>query len=288
MVISTFDPAKLNQLHTPLPNSHKGDNGRVLVLGGSKLFHASIFWAAQAASKLVDLVHFSSPANENNDLVRYRLKQGFWEGIVVDWGDIEHYIAEDDTILIGPGMPRNDGLYPGETPTSEIVNALVSKYPEKKWVIDGGALQEIDPHLLNKHHIITPHSRELSKLTEKIELDLPNQKNQIANHEQLETLASVVSQASQALSSVTILAKGQIDVVCQAELCTAVEGGNAGMTKGGTGDVLAGAVAALYAKNDAYLSAQAASFLTKKAGEKAFEKKGYWFGAGDLIRNLTQ
>ncbi len=284
MTIAHFDPQTLRQLHTLLPDSHKGDNGRVLVIGGSKLFHASIFWAAQAASKLVDLVHFSSPANENNDLVRYRLKQGFWEGIVVDWQDIEHYIQEDDSILIGPGMPRNDGLYSGETPTSEVVNSLVTKYPDKKWVIDGGALQEIDPSLLNQNHIITPHRGEWERLTEKIQ----NSKFKTQNWDNIDERAQVIQEFSQAHDSVTILAKGPVDVVCHGEQCIAVEGGNAGMTKGGTGDVLAGVVAALYAKNDAYQSTQAGSYLTKKAGDDAYKAHGYAYAAGDLIRFLGQ
>lgn len=283
MATTSFNATNLTKLHVPQANSHKGDNGRVLVIGGSKLFHASIFWAAQAASKLVDLVHFSSPANENNDLVRYRLKQGFWEGIVVDWQDIEHYIQEDDAILIGPGMPRSNGLYPGETPTSEVVNTLALKYPDKKWVIDGGALQEIEPSLLNHNHIITPHQREWERLSGKKQEaeSMEYEKNGV---EQVEAVKAF----SQTHGGVTVLLKGSVDLVCQGEQCTAVEGGNAGMTKGGTGDVLAGVVAGLYAKNDALLSAQAASYLTKKAGEKAFEEKGYWFGAGELIDKISQ
>ena len=283
MTIAHFDSQTLHRLHMPQPDSHKGDNGRVLVIGGSKLFHASIFWAAQAASKLVDLVHFSSPANENNDLVRYRLKQGFWEGIVVDWQDIEHYIQEDDVVLIGPGMPRNDGLYSGETPTSEVVHSLLTKYPDKKWVIDGGALQEVEPSLLNQNHIITPHRGEWERLIEKI----PNSIYKTQNWDNIDERAQMMQEFSQAHHSVTILAKGPIDMVCQGEQCIAVEGGNAGMTKGGTGDVLAGVVAGLYAKNDALLSAQAASYLTKKAGKKAFEEKGYWFGAGAIIDRIN-
>ena len=51
------------------------------------------------------MVHFSSPANENNDLVRYQLKK-VWNGIVVDWNEIDWYVKEDDVILIGPGMVR--------------------------------------------------------------------------------------------------------------------------------------------------------------------------------------
>ena len=49
------------------------------------------------------------------------------------------------------------------------------------------------------------------------------------------------------------------------------------MTKGGTGDVLAGLVASLFSKNEAFLSAVAASYINKTAGEELFKTKGiYW------------
>ena len=70
-IFSTKDLEKLNKYPK---DSHKGQNGRMLVIGGSKLFHSSIFWTADVASKIVDLVHFSSPVMENNDLMRKKAK----------------------------------------------------------------------------------------------------------------------------------------------------------------------------------------------------------------------
>jgi hypothetical protein len=68
-----------------------------------------------------------------------------------------HYIEEDDVILIGPGMERGEE-------TKRIVNELLAKYPDKKWVVDGGALQEVDASLLNKNMIITPNVKEMEIL----------------------------------------------------------------------------------------------------------------------------
>ena len=169
-VMKFFDPQIMQAVYRPSPDSHKGQNGRLLVIGGSKLFHASIFWAADVASKIVDLVHFTSPVMENNDLVRQKAKAGFWNGIVVPWEKVGEYIEEDDCILIGPGMPRNDGLSDYETPTAEIVNELLKNYPDKKWVVDGGALQEMDPNLLNGRMIITPHQGEWERLLSKFKI----------------------------------------------------------------------------------------------------------------------
>lgn len=293
-----FDPYVLKDLYKPGENSHKGENGRLLVIGGSKLFHASIFWSADAASRFVDLVHFASPAKENNDLVRYKLKQGFWSGIVVDFGEVEEYIREDDCVLIGPGMMRGDApqtqnsklktqnlLEAGsKDDTRTIVDTLLAKYPEKKWVVDGGALQEVNVELLNENCIVTPHHGEWERLCQKSKVK--SQKHNLKG-ETLDYQVEQVIDFSQKHNNVTVLLKGKVDIVCQGEEVVVVEGGNAGMTKGGTGDVLAGVVAGLYCKNDAFLAAQAGSYLTKKAGDRLFEQGGYWFNAGDLVREVS-
>lgn len=205
----------------------------------------------------MDLVHFTSPANENNELVRQKIKAGFWEGIVVDFGNIDSYIEEDDCILIGPGMER------GEV-TQKITNELLVKYPQKKWVVDGGALQEVDPKLLNGNMIITPH------------------------HKEWERLDGQITEFSNEHQNLTILLKGQVDLVCRGDEVVEIIGGNVGMTKGGTGDVLAGLTAALYCKNEAFLSAQVASYVNKKAGESLARAVGHYFNAGDLVSQVPK
>jgi hydroxyethylthiazole kinase-like uncharacterized protein yjeF len=257
----------LRRLYRPAKDSHKGQNGRLLVIGGSKLFHASAFWAADMASRIVDLVHFSSPAMENNELVRRKAKEKFWNGIVVPWSRVEEYIREDDCIAIGPGMPRNEGLEKGEKPTGEIVNWLFEKFSGKRWVIDGGALQEMNVDLLSKQMIVTPHTGEFRRLFG-IDAGLRN------------------AQKMAKKFSCVILLKGVVDVVSDGERCVEVPGGNEGMTKGGTGDVLAGLVGALYCKNDAFLSAAAGSLINKSAGDRLYKKVGPFFNASDLVNEV--
>jgi NAD(P)H-hydrate epimerase len=253
-----------DQIIFPHPGSHKGQNGRVLVIGGSRLFHAAPFWAATMASKIVDLVHFSSPAIENNDLVRQRAKDHFWDGIVVPWEEVDRYISEDDCILIGPGMPRDEGLAEGEIPSREIVNSLLRMYPDKKWVVDGGALQTVDPELLTPAMIATPNARELEI---------------VSHYFGAHTLKGLVPY----LPGVTILAKGHVDVVSDGRETVEIPGGDAGLTKGGTGDVLAGLVAGLYATSPALPSAVVASRVNKQAGENLAQKMGPFYNATDLI-----
>lgn len=271
---------RIGKLYQPAPDSHKGENGRLLVIGGSTLFHASIFWSADVASNIVDLVHFTSPANENNDLVRQKLKAGFWNGIVVDYGAIDDYIQEDDCVLIGPGMPREEGLLASERSTAQIINDLLTKFPQKKWVIDGGALQAVDINLLNENMIITPHHKEWEMLVNRSKIK--DQRLELTSQSK-EDQIEFVKRFSAAYGNVTVLLKGKEDVVCQGNAITLVEGGNAGMTKGGTGDVLAGLVAGLYCKNDAFLAAVTASEVMKQAGDELYLVKGVYFNASDLV-----
>lgn len=259
----------------PKKGSHKGENGRVLVIGGSKLFHAAAFWAASAAGKIVDLVHFTSPAIENNDLMRIRAKSKFWDGIVVPWEDVDRYIDEDDAILIGPGMPRDEGLMLGEKRTADIVNTLLHAHPTKRWVVDGGALQEADPSLFNSGMIITPNKRELNLLAQKFDITIQRNHDDIRN-------------AATKMGGVTILAKGQADIVSNGDEVMEITGGTGGMTKGGTGDVLAGVVTGLYAKSPAMAAASIASRANKRAGEKLFDTVGPYFSAGDLAAEIPR
>lgn len=285
----------LRDIYRSSKNSHKGQNGRLLVIGGSKLFHASVFWAADMASKIVDLVHFSSPAMENNELVRKKAKEGFWNGIVVPWEKVEDYIREDDCVVIGPGMPRVEGLEKGEMPTSEIVNKLLRKYSQKKWVIDGGALQEMDVKLLNKRMIVTPHGGEFKRLTVKSRKSTPKGgqvkvKSQSYNSklktQEVDVQIGMVQNFSKEHGQVTVLLKGVEDIVCKGDECVVVKGGNEGMTKGGTGDVLAGLVGALYCKNDAFLAAKVGSLINKSAGDRLYNRVGPYFNASDLVEEV--
>lgn len=244
----------LSQITIPKESSRKGENGRVLVIGGSLLFHAASFWSAAMASRLVDMVHFTSPILENNDLMRKRAKAKFWDGIVVPYEEVEHYIEEDDAILIGPGMERGEE-------TRRIVNNFLKKYPHKKWIVDGGALQEVDPLLLTKNMIITP------------------------NHKELEIIKNKLGTQYASLKA-TILAKGPSDTITQEDQNTSITGGSPGLTRGGTGDVLAGLVLGLSAKSEAFPSCVVASYCLKNASESLSNKVGSFFSPTDLITQI--
>ncbi len=256
------------QLRLPRPDSHKGQNGKLLIIGGSNLFHAASKWSLDIASKFVDMVFYSS-VPINNQLIK-EAKANFWNGIVVPRLELKNYIAESDCILIGPGMQRSQK-------TKKVVDKLLAENQTKKWVIDAGALQMVEPQLLNQRCIITPHQRELERLTKKTKSKF-----------QFEQPGIDLVKLSQILKQTTILLKGPVDLITNGQKLIPIAGGNAGLTKGGTGDTLAGLVAALYCQHDRLTSCLIASVVNKQAGEHLYQTAGTYYNASDLVQVIPQ
>lgn len=273
----------LSQITLPAEHSHKGQNGKLLIIGGSELFHAASKWSLDVASKFVDMVFYSSVPS-NNELV-HEAKAQFWNGIIVERKNVENYLQEADAILIGPGMERGEYKKLREFTelsddewnhdTAAVVQYLVAKYPQKKWVIDAGALQMIHPKLLNQNCIITPHASELERLLHHYAEAPKSDAQKTALQTLLET-------------GCTVLLKGHVDYVYAGAEVVEVTGGNPGMTKGGTGDVLAGLVAALFTQHSAAVAAVVGSYINKKAGEKLAESVGPFFNASDLVAAIPK
>lgn len=280
-----------SQLKLPDTYSHKGQNGKLLIIGGSDLFHAASRWSLDVASKFVDMVFYSS-TDDNNALIA-EVKKEFWNGIVVERSALESYIEEADAILIGPGMERSAPklLHLSEeelqqqlqaVPTADdwrkntelVVNYLLNKYPKKRWLLDAGALQMVVPSLLSDSVIVTPHATELERLLSAVAVQIEKNADEC-----FEWLLE---------KGVTILLKGPTDYVYHGKTVVEIEGGNPGMTKGGTGDVLAGVVAGLYCTNSAEVAAVVGSYANKKSGEELAEKVGPFFNASDLVQAVPE
>lgn len=285
-LVKTF----LNKLNLPQPNSHKGQNGRVLIIGGSSLFHSASLWAAEVASHFCDMVHYSS--TEENKEIFLSLKKKFHNGMVVPQEKLMEYVKEDNAILVGPGMMReeiskiqiknqkdlqkvtNEGIY-----THLLTKYLIENFPDKQFVFDAGALQMMDPSWLlklKKPAIITPHQKEFEKL-----FDVSIHRSNIEEKIKL-------VQAKAKKYKAIILLKAIVDIISDGKEIYLIEGGNAGLTKGGTGDILAGLTTALSTSNSALTSAVTASLLLKKTGEKLFHSKGYWYNVGNIIETIPE
>ncbi|MBI2012103.1 NAD(P)H-hydrate dehydratase [Candidatus Daviesbacteria bacterium] len=278
----------------PDPDSHKGQNGRILIIGSSPLFHGAGGLALSStletinafASLTNDMVYFASTP-ENLQYLKGR--QQAFIGITRD--QIDNYLRVVNVVLIGPGLMREEEPNLKETKnepfiTKELTLKVLSL--DKKSVLDAGSLQVISPEDLKGKSkvIITPHRKEMANLFDMDEMDF------ITSYKSSDEEINKVAEKVQALAKdlgITILLKGPIDIVANKDGWYYSKGGNAGMAKGGTGDVLAGVVAALYTNSDNPLEVSAAgSYITKKAGEALWEEKLMLYNATDLVNALAE
>lgn len=271
--MKTIDQSIVKKLRLPRPDSHKGDNGRLLIIAGSEKYHGSLIYAVKAASRIVDLIYVST-TKENRALIR-KLKEKTAEIITVRHPELDsgsrtgfrlggRNDSQFDCVLIGPGMGVSKRTY-------NLVRAVLRS--KIKAVLDADALNVMDGKLLKLLHrdvILTPHKTEFKRVF-KIDTKSTIVENMAIKH------------------NCTIVVKGKVDVVAsQGQGVGLNYTGNAGMTKGGTGDVLAGLIAALFCKNDAYTSAAAAVYVNGLAGDELFKRVGPYYDAEDLADEIPK
>jgi len=311
-----FNEEELKKLFKPSANSSKEDNGKITIIGGSSLFHGAPILALKAASRMVDMVFFSSP-EPSVGKVAEKIKSQLGAFIWVPFEDIEEYIQKSDAVLIGPGFMRYSKKNPkpfavdktnrqipnkldrvGQK-TKEITEALLQQFPQKQWVIDAGSLQTMSPKFIPRNSILTPNRKEFEMLFKfkspphGISSEYQNPSCKTAGQAKLKNaienakLIKVLKENSRKYGCVIVLKLAKT-VVCSPDKCIVIKGGNAGLTKGGTGDVLAGLTVGLAAKNEPFLAACAASFILKKTADQLYKKVGFAYNADDLVQKIPE
>lgn len=269
-----FSQKELRKLKKRVETS---ENGEVTIIGGSDLFHGAPILALKTASRVVDMVYFSSPESSIGDVAN-QFKSQLSSFIWVPWEEAGAYIKKSDAVLIGPGMKRyhreeDNHRHRGKvdvfdhagTETKFITEKLLKQFPDKQWVIDGGSLQVMSPDAIPRGAILTPNTKEYEILFD----DIP------------------VEEAVKKYNCI-IVSKGAVTKVCSPDECVEVRGGNNGLTKGGTGDVLAGLTVALAAKNNPFFAACAASWIVKKAADELLQRVGTVYNADDLVEEVPK
>ncbi len=267
---------EVKALRRPRSSSHKGENGRLLIVGGSRLFHGASMWALKTASRIVDLVFYAS-VEENLTVARKikEIKAKVFDFIGIKMAEIDDYAKEADCILIGPGLMRGEE-------TKKLTEKMLKGRPQERWVIDAGSLQMMEPGLLNENCLITPHKKEFEGL---FGVRLEGIKK--FDFGEVKKKALFLQGFARKFGGV-ILLKGVVDLIASPTAWKFNLTGNEGMTKGGTGDVLAGLVAGFYCKNEAFLSACAGVFVNGLAGDRLKKRVGVWFNASDLCEEIPK
>jgi hydroxyethylthiazole kinase-like uncharacterized protein yjeF len=285
--MKVFEEKELEKLFKPKEKSTKADNGQVTIIGGSTLFHGAPILAAKTASRIADMVFFASPEPGLSD-VAAKMKATLSSFIWVPWGEVGEYIQKSDAVLIGSGFmryriergKRQDIGYRSKMDeagkfTKKITEELLQQFSAKQWVIDAGSLSVMEAESIPKNAIVTPNRKEFELLFDQ---EVPEGEEKVS--EGLKTLAK----KHQCL----IVLKTEIIFVASPEEVVLVKGGNAGLTKGGVGDVLSGLIVGLVAKNPPALAAQAGAFIWKKAAEELFKKVGFSYNADDLSEEIPE
>ena len=267
-IIQNFIPARKL-------TSRKGDNGIVLVVGGSYIYHGAPILSSLAALRCgTDLVYTSVPkinvsatrATSPNLIVIPLVDQKLTLGSVKKLVGALPRNLHSATIGMGLAVQeKNSLLY--------LVKSLLDR--DVRLSLDASALiPEILPLLANKNVVVTPHSGEFKRLFGTVPSDSKNERIKLVEKHALD-------------NAVTILLKGPTDIISNGNTTYLCEKNTPAMTVGGTGDVLSGLVAGMLSQNRNSLeSAASASFICSLAGKEVQEKLGLHMTSMDLINSI--
>jgi NAD(P)H-hydrate epimerase len=253
------------------PDSHKGDNGEVLVVGGGPYTGAPALSAQAALRAGADLVRVAAPERVAREI------QGYSENLIVreyegarlapdhvDW--LGSLAADHDTLVLGPGLGDADA-------TLAAVESLLAEF-DGPAVVDADALSVVPDVETGAALVCTPHQGELRGMGGETGDDRRERADLV------ERFAADIGH--------TLLVKGPDDVVSDGDRTRVNRTGNAGMTVGGTGDVLAGVTGALACVLGPHDAASVAAYATGRAGDIVVEERGSGLVATDLLAAIPQ
>jgi NAD(P)H-hydrate epimerase len=267
-IVKKFIPARKS-------TSRKGDNGTVLVVGGSYIYHGAPILSSIAALRCgTDLVYTSVPkinvsatrAISPNMIVLPLVDQKLTRGAVNKLLGAIPRNLDSATIGMGLAVQEKNALL-------LLIKSLLDR--DVRLSLDASALiPEILPLLSDKNVVVTPHAGEFKRLFG----DLPSNSKK-------ERISLVEKNAKD--NGVTVLLKGSTDVISDGKKTFLYTKKIPAMTVGGTGDVLSGLTAGMLAKNRNSLeSATSATFINGLAGMAVQKKLGLHMTSMDLLDEI--
>jgi NAD(P)H-hydrate epimerase len=257
--------------------SRKGDNGTVLVVGGSYIYHGAPILSSIAALRCgTDLVYTSVPkinvsstrSVSPNLIVIPLVDQKLTRGAVNKLLGAIPKNLDSATIGMGLAIQEKNALL-------VLIKSLLDK--DVRLSLDASALiPDILPLLSDKNVVVTPHAGEFKRLF-----------GDVPPNSQKERISLVEKKASE--FGITVLLKGATDVISNGKKTFLYTKKIPAMTVGGTGDVLSGLTAGMLAKNRNSLeSAAAATFINGLAGKAVQKKFGLHMTSMDLLTEIPQ
>jgi ADP-dependent NAD(P)H-hydrate dehydratase len=297
--IISVTPELIQEILPPrLVASKKGDNGIVLIVGGSRIYHGAPLLSTLAALRSgVDLVYTAVPKPNVAPL------RSFSPNVIAlpfandrfTIGSAKQLLKilpkKPDVVAIGMGMAIE------KKPESLIYMINELKKMGAKLLLDASALiPEILEPISGTNTIVTPHFGEYKRLFQKEE-----------NYRNITEMTTTVDLQEQTLNvynlakkyGITIILKGYNNIICNGsqpqkqqeqkkdEAIAVIRRTTPAMTVGGCGDVLSGVVAGLLTKmQDTFSASIAGIYLCGIAGSLAYQRVGLHMVATDLIEEL--
>jgi NAD(P)H-hydrate epimerase len=274
-------PAELRAIPRRSPAAHKGDFGRILVVGGSVGMHGAPLLAAAAALRSgAGLVTIALPRSLYVVAGAAELRATWLPLPETADGALGAAAATPllaacsraDVVAVGPGIGTS-------RETVEFLHQVVPRI-ERPLVIDADGLNAFagEPARVAGRRpatILTPHPGELARLTGQTPGD-DDEKRRLA----------AVDLAMRA--GATVVLKGRRSVVSDGLQSHFNPSGNPAMATAGAGDVLTGCAAAMLAViRDALLAARVAAYAHGRAGDRAAARiGGLGVTATDLVEEL--
>jgi len=260
------------------PDTHKGDYGRLLIIAGSVGYTGAPALAARAASRTGAGLVFLGVPNPVYNIMAAKLDEEMPFPLPADnfgrlganaAGEILRRAADCDALLIGPGLGTSKEL-------SELVMSII-RIVKAQIILDADGINAIagNADVLDKAGrpvILTPHMGEYNRLAGDIGTDRLNSSRGFATKYRCVLVLK-------GHRTITALPDGRAYINTT---------GGPAMAKGGSGDVLAGMIAAFAAqKFSAKDAAAAAVFIHGLAGDMCSAGLGeYSVTASDIITML--
>ena len=221
-------------------DTHKGSYGKALFIAGSANYLGAPYFSALSFLKAGGgLSYLATPrsispflASKGSEVVFIPQKETSSGSLAREsLEELVEFSKRVDMVVMGPGLSLNEE-------TQELVRELVRKI-ETPLLIDGDGITAIarDIKLIVERKaetILTPHSGEMSRLTQ-MEVDEVNKDK-----------VSVLQKTASELNT-TIVLKGAHSLIGYPDETVYINtSGNPGMATAGSGDALTGAIAAMY------------------------------------------
>lgn len=266
-------------------NIHKGNCGKVAVIGGSKKYSGSVMLsynalcayktgAGYAAIAVPDCI-FNVVAGVNPECLIHTLPDN-GDGMSFNENALKP-LLDYDAVAFGMGAGATEDTY-------KSLCFLLENYTGRL-VIDAdglNALAAFNKDVLKSDKrkcdvVLTPHIGEFTRLS-------GIEKEKVLN----DTIAQTKAFAKE--YKITLLLKSAVSVITDGEKTIINTTGDSGMAKGGSGDVLSGFVAGLLNREEEpFFCVGVAAYLFGRAGEiAAKEQNSYTITASDIISALPK